>query len=98
MIVLFHFSEVAMSEELTIKWINGELPDGWYYIEVKDTVSCKEYISMKDGLTLAYLTYIQQPFKKFPVIRLLLGRIGYKSVRRIVAEVPTYKQYEHAIQ
>ena len=80
------------SENLTIKWINGELPDGWYYVELKDGVTCKDRMSMSDGFAIAYIQYLQYPYKKISKITLLWGRVGYKSIRRIVAKVPTYTE------
>lgn len=85
------------SEELTIMWINGELPDGWYYIELKDTVMRKELVSMKDGYTIAYLRYIQYPHKKVAKANLLFGCVGYKSIKKIVAKVPTNTEVKNEI-
>lgn len=71
------------SEQLTEQWKKGELPSGWYWVELKEGT----FVGGKKSITLDYLFDFTNDFERHPYL-----------VESVLAEVPSFKQWQAKLE
>lgn len=65
--------------DLTEQWKKGELPSGWYYVELKEGT----FVDGKKSIILDYLFEFTNDFQRHPYL-----------VEQVLAPVPSYEEWK----
>lgn len=70
------------SERLTEQWKKGELPSGWYWVELKEGT----FADGKKSIVLDYFSELTNSFERHPYL-----------VEQVLAEVPDYVEWRNMV-
>lgn len=65
--------------DLTEQWKKGELPSGWYWVELKEGT----FVDGKKSIILDYLFEFTNDFERHPYL-----------VEQVLAPVPSYEEWQ----